>query len=208
MELNSRKTSTYLFIGIGIAFLLIILMQFFSLRNPSPLIARMEQQREMKNLQFKNGIDSPIPVAERSTFNGLRYYPVDERYVASAVLVLDSVRDTLTLMTTTGENLPLVRMGQLEFSLQGMKHRLTAYKYLEREREGQLFVPFRDLTSGVSTYGGGRYLDLAYTDDIKIDFNTAYNPYCVYNIEYSCPLPPSENKLMIEVRAGELNFGK
>lgn len=183
-------------------------MQYFSLRNPSPLIARIEQQREMKDLQFENGIDSPIPKTEKQNFEGLRYYPVDVLYRVPAVLVADSVRDTLTLMTTVGENLPLVRMGGLEFELQGMKHRLTAYKYLEREREGELFVPFRDLTSGVSTYGGGRYLDVPYTDDIQIDFNTAYNPYCVYNIEYSCPLPPAENKLLVEVRAGELNYSK
>lgn len=208
MNLNNQKTSTYIFIGVGAIFVLIVLMQYFSLRNPSPLIQKIEAQREMKDLQFGNSPESPIPDADKDEFKGLRYYPVDERYRVPAILELDSIRDTLTLMTTLGENLPLVRMGQLKFAIQDFPQQLIAYKYLEPGKEGELFIPFRDLTSSVSTYGGGRYIDMAYTDNLTIDFNTAYNPYCVYNVEYSCPLPPPENKLMVEIPAGELNYGK
>jgi uncharacterized protein (DUF1684 family) len=74
-----------------------------------------------------------------------------------------------------------------------------------------IFLPFRDETAGVSTYGGGRYLldspkgaDLG--DDgthMVLDFNYAYHPSCVYSDRWSCPLPPSENWLQISISAGE-----
>jgi uncharacterized protein (DUF1684 family) len=38
---------------------------------------------------------------------------------------------------------------------------------------------------------------------VALDFNLAYNPYCAYADRYSCPIPPVENKLLIEIRAGE-----
>ena len=70
---------------------------------------------------------------------------------------------------------------------------------------GELFVPFRDATSGGETYGGGRYLDLpvAPLGRYALDFNRAYHPYCVYSDAYSCPLPPAENTMALAVRAGE-----
>ena len=76
---------------------------------------------------------------------------------------------------------------------------------------GGLFVPFRDATSGATTYGGGRYLydtikgaDLgAGAERIVLDFNYAYNPSCAYNDEWVCPLSPPENRLLFAVEAGE-----
>ena len=66
-------------------------------------------------------------------------------------------------------------------------------------------MAFWDQTSGAETYGGGRYIDLFQQreHEITIDFNLAYNPYCVYDYSYSCPLPPAENRLTVPVRAGE-----
>jgi uncharacterized protein (DUF1684 family) len=71
-----------------------------------------------------------------------------------------------------------------------------------------LFLPFFDETSSVSTYGGGRYLDPEYAggNEIVLDFNLAYNPYCAYVEGYTCPLPPPENRIDAEVNAGEKNY--
>jgi uncharacterized protein (DUF1684 family) len=75
-----------------------------------------------------------------------------------------------------------------------------------------LFVPFKDMTNGKETYGGGRYLDLETTDiqndSVILDFNKAYNPYCAYSNGYSCPIPPKENHLAVSIEAGEKTFGK
>ena len=68
-----------------------------------------------------------------------------------------------------------------------------------------VFVPFLDATSGHETYGAGRYLDLEPEDDgtYALDFNLAYHPSCVYDIKFSCPLTPAENRLPIRIEAGE-----
>jgi uncharacterized protein (DUF1684 family) len=71
----------------------------------------------------------------------------------------------------------------------------------------ELFLPFRDTTSGKETYGAGRYLDLhAHGDEVVVDFNYAYNPNCAYNPDWNCPLPPAENWLKVPIRAGEKAF--
>jgi uncharacterized protein len=73
-----------------------------------------------------------------------------------------------------------------------------------------LFLPFKDITNGETTYGGGRYINL-YTYDIiegkiEIDLNKAYNPWCAYSSGYNCPIPPRANHLDLPVDAGEKLF--
>jgi uncharacterized protein len=76
--------------------------------------------------------------------------------------------------------------------------------------KNNLFLPFKDHTNGEESYGGGRYINLYTTDiqdgKIEIDLNTCYNPWCAYSDGYNCPIPPKENHLEMEVRAGEKNF--
>jgi uncharacterized protein (DUF1684 family) len=70
----------------------------------------------------------------------------------------------------------------------------------------ELFLPFRDATSGRATYGAGRYLDVerpAGDGLVFVDLNRAYNPNCAYNPAWSCPIPPGENRLPVSIRAGE-----
>ncbi|MBP7982432.1 MAG: DUF1684 domain-containing protein, partial [Kaistella sp.] len=71
--------------------------------------------------------------------------------------------------------------------------------------EDYLFLPFRDETNGKETYGGGKYIDLRIPDgnEIVIDFNQSYQPYCAYNAyDYSCPIVPEENFLPLRIEAG------
>jgi len=86
--------------------------------------------------------------------------------------------------------------------------RLFVYKSAEDPFARSLFIPFSDETSGSETYKAGRYLDLEEQggDDYELDFNLAYNPYCAYNDQYTCPIPPRENKLPIRILAGEKNY--
>ena len=98
------------------------------------------------------------------------------------------------------------------FNLNDEKYTLTAYEnldYLDVEGyENYLFLPFLDQTNGYETYGGGRYIDLYQydNDSILIDFNRAYNPQCVYDENFSCPIVPRENLLNFRVEAGVKNF--
>ena len=91
----------------------------------------------------------------------------------------------------------------------GGKGRLVGYSFGGAE-SGELFVPFRDATSGSGSYGAGRYLDLEPEDDgtYALDFNLAYNPWCAYAPQYSCPLPPRENWLTFAINAGEKDPGQ
>ena len=76
---------------------------------------------------------------------------------------------------------------------------------------GGLFLPFKDATSGTTTYGGGRYLldtakgaDLGGAgDELVVDFNYAYHPSCSYSSRWTCPLAPPRNTLVVAVEAGE-----
>jgi uncharacterized protein (DUF1684 family) len=77
-----------------------------------------------------------------------------------------------------------------------------------QSQNGHLTVLFSDATSGVETYGAGRYLELEPLggNQFLVDFNLAYNPWCAYSPDFSCPIPPKENRLNIPIKAGEMNF--
>ena len=117
----------------------------------------------------------------------------------------------LALPTSTGQPLRFDRIGRFEVPFEGSARRLAVF-WLP-EYSGGLFVPFRDGTNGRETYGGGRYLlDTAKGADLGgdpargklvVDFNFAYQPSCAFDPQWSCPLAPPENRLDLEVPAGE-----
>ncbi len=111
------------------------------------------------------------------------------------------------LGTSMGDREGYQRVGRVSFDLEGKSCEL--FLYSQEENPAVCFVPFRDKTSGVETYGAGRYLEAELSADgwVEIDFNYAYNPYCAYNENWSCPLPPMENWLTVPIRAGEMSFG-
>lgn len=151
--------------------------------------------------------DGPVAPALRDSFPGLAYFAYDSTLAVRASLQPALGADTLLLGTSTGEPRPVVASGVLAFrGPDGRPHRLTAYLQLgPAAGEAELFVPFRDQTTGRETYGGGRYLDLRPGPDgsIALDFNRAYHPTCVVDPSFSCPLPPPQNALEMAVTAGE-----
>jgi uncharacterized protein len=76
---------------------------------------------------------------------------------------------------------------------------------------GGVFIPFRDASNQLTTYGGGRYLydtskcaDLGINgDSLLLDFNFAYHPSCTYNARWVCPLAPQDNRLNFPIEVGE-----
>ena len=103
-------------------------------------------------------------------------------------------------------------LGILSFTINGQLLKLNVYQSepeIDSDADSDyLFLPFLDATNGETSYGGGRYIDLTIptTDELIIDFNKAYNPYCAYNEKYSCPIVPRENYLALEIRAGVKRF--
>ena len=103
-----------------------------------------------------------------------------------------------TILETTNQS---VSPGALVFERDGAEHRLDAI-----DSGDDLFVIFGDETTGIETYGGGRYIYTDLADDqgrVTLDFNKAYNPPCVFTSYATCPLPPQQNRLSLRVEAGE-----
>ncbi|WP_396591981.1 DUF1684 domain-containing protein [Allomuricauda sp. R78024] len=166
------------------------------------------------NATFKNPETSPLPDRYRKDFEGLDFFEPDTNYIVRAKFERTPDAIPFLLATTTDEKTEEVVYGIAHFQLNGIKHKLEIYQTLDlmdtEEYKDYLFLPFLDETNGTETYGGGRYIDLTIPegDTILIDFNRAYNPYCVYNKKYSCPLVPRQNYLRTNMRAGVKAFNR
>jgi uncharacterized protein (DUF1684 family) len=168
-------------------------------------ITDLQKFRAEKDSFLQVSPRSPIKKEDRRLFRHLNYYAVNPAFVVRATLHRNENPLPLTITTTTGENRDAINYGTLEFTLLGRKLHLSVFKFSDRRGEQSLFVPFTDSTSANETYGAGRYIDLDEneTGEYILDFNRAYNPYCAYNENYSCPIPPRENRLPIAITAGE-----
>jgi uncharacterized protein (DUF1684 family) len=155
--------------------------------------------------RFMRSADSPVPEGQRAGFPPLVYYPIDPAYSVPASLAVAPGEDILELSTSGGLRRKMRKIGTLQFTLKDQPLTLTAFVDATTNDVRRLFVPFGDLTNGNETYPGGRYLDLERTATgfYVVDFNRAYNPFCVFNAAYDCPYPPRENRLKVPVRAGE-----
>jgi len=173
-------------------------------------LIRME--REQKDIFFSIHPQSPIPPEEREGFQGLQYYPPQSKYRFELELHNHPVKKNVRMTYTRGEERMFIRCGEFRFKVHGERQVVQAYK--NSAQENQLFIPFRDPTNSEETYGAGRYLDLHAdrdrTEDGKwiLDFNKAYNPWCAYNKDYTCPFVPPENWLKTPIYAGEKIGGK
>jgi len=171
------------------------------------------QSRHQKDQFFATSPDAPIAPQERQQFQGLRYFEPDPAYRVQAELVPFAHPDMVELGTTSGQIRQYYRAGEVRFSLAGQPCRLAVFKPVvppghEEHVSHSFFLPFRDATSGKESYGAGRYLEVEEESPgrVVIDFNLAYSPWCAYNHQYSCVLPPQENRLAVPVRAGERSY--
>jgi uncharacterized protein (DUF1684 family) len=178
---------------------------------------RLEQFRRRRDELFRTHPQSPIEPDERAAFKGLSYFAPDQ--AARVTARVEGADGSELLIDTGGDDgeVKYQRAATLVFELERVECRLTVLSLVQYA--GGLFVPFRDLTSGKETYGGGRYLfDTAKDTDglvleirpgspeVVIDFNYAYNASCAYSPRWACPLAPPENYLKVPVRAGELVY--
>ncbi|TXE09461.1 DUF1684 domain-containing protein [Gelidibacter salicanalis] len=172
-----------------------------------------EFQRKL-NAEFKDASKSPLKDKDRRDFNGLDFFKFDSTYVVQAVFTRTEDEQPFKMKTTTDRLATYIKYGEVSFKLKNEDFKLNVYQdqdLLEDEDfKDYLFLPFLDDTNGEETYGAGRYIDLSIPsgNQLTIDFNTAYNPYCAYNAKFSCPIVPRENYLDAEVRAGVKDYKK
>lgn len=153
---------------------------------------------------------SPFSEKERAKFKGLRYFDYDPkfRFLVNTVAPADRGTDTISL-TDDGIFImePVAETRGLADALGGELTIFWVNGY-----GGGVFLPFTDLSNGVTTFSSGRFLldgikgaDLGMVEDgrLVLDFNFAYNPSCAYSPRWSCPLAPERNRLPTAVLAGE-----
>ena len=191
----------------------IIGIVFYSLNDAKPnnskYLAELNKFRRDKNQSFRQSENSPLETTQKAQFDSLKYYSGDPAFMPHADIVRNATPDTVTLQTTGNKAEKYLNWGTVKFSINNSPQQLQLYLKADG-RDSTLFIPFTDLTNGHDTYGGGRYLDAPLPKlndtEIELDFNRAYNPYCAYNNEYSCPVPPAENRLQLAIPAGEKSF--
>ncbi len=168
------------------------------------------RQRAEKDEYFRDSHQSPLGHDQGHDFKGLIYFDYNDTFKVAAVFRKKPSLESIKMETSKGHEEEYFHYGQFDFEIDSKKLALQAYKPVNHHGEGTLFIPFRDETSGKESYGAGRYLDLREIDgnSYVIDFNLAYNPFCVYSEDYVCPLPPKDNWLKAEIRAGEKDYKK
>jgi uncharacterized protein (DUF1684 family) len=168
---------------------------------------------------------TPLSAADREAFSGLRYHPYDPTYSVTATLTMVEDPEPAELPASGAHPMRFQRAGRVSGTVNGQPISLVVY-WID-VYGGGLFLPFRDGTSNVTTYGGGRYLfdtvkgsDFVRLDQpasdatgmgyaggtILLDFNYAYNPSCAYDARWLCPLSPPDNRLALPITAGELAY--
>jgi len=174
--------------------------------KPSPVveheyITAIQNSRDEKDAYLKK--DKTSPIEDKGKFTGLKYFEVNPIYKVLGKIDRVTSGQTINISMSGGELEEYEAYGNVNFEIDGVKCALKIFK----TPEGNLFLPFKDLTSSKGTYGAGRYLDFGIDDvkgnQINIDFNRAYHPYCAYNHTFTCPVPPAENFLNVEIKAGE-----
>ncbi|MCZ4222454.1 DUF1684 domain-containing protein [Pedobacter rhodius] len=166
------------------------------------------KHREGYKQDFIKESNSPL---KENDLQNLHFYDADSTYRVLANVEILKNEKVFKMPTYDGTSKEFYRYAKINFNLNGQAITMTLYKSIALANNPQykdlLFLPFTDETNNKETYGGGRYIDLSskeiVNNKIEVDFNKAYNPYCAYSDGYRCPVPPEENDLQLEIKAGE-----
>ncbi|MCI0556250.1 MAG: DUF1684 domain-containing protein [Anaerolineae bacterium] len=159
--------------------------------------------RTEKDSFFALHNQSPLTHEQRRSFRGLNYFPENKSLRLEVQVERFADQSEIQIPPSTGDVQRYWRYGRFRFQVDGQEAELTIYK-----APNGFFLPFVDNLAGKETYPAGRYLEIESLgkDRFLVDFNLAYNPYCAYNEQWSCPLTPQENRLDVPIRAGEKIF--
>lgn len=149
------------------------------------------------------------PIETNLNFASFDFFDVSAKYKVKAALISFDNPGRIKLPTNDGNTRDYVRFSKATFEIDGIKDTLTLYiEPSFNANYKRAFVPFSDKSNGKETYPAGRYLDVEIKSDefVTLDFNLAYNPYCAYDESFVCPIPPSENSLKINIKAGEKKY--
>jgi hypothetical protein len=148
--------------------------------------------------------------APKKHYAGLKWFAPDLAFQVKAAFVPFANPEKVVIMTSRGLQKDYYRVGRFTFTLSGAAQALTVLSTSPAPKVGyELFLPFRDATTGKESYSVGRYLFPKFEGagaSYLIDFNLATNPLCNYSPHYNCPIPPKENVVSVAIRAGEMAY--
>ena len=174
--------------------------------------SEINTKREKKDLAYADSTSSPLNPIHLNQFTGLEYFDIEPDFKIIANLMATPEEKAFEMATSTDRKPSYRKYGILSFKIKNKDFTLAVYQNMDFINDSlygdHLFVPFQDLTSSKESYGGGRYLDIIVprTEQVDLDFNLAYNPYCAYDARWSCVIPPPENFLEAKITAGEKSF--
>ncbi|HAH35194.1 MAG TPA: DUF1684 domain-containing protein [Algoriphagus sp.] len=202
------KTNHILLILVSLVVIAAVAYMLTSAESPEVYQEKIEAERERQYKFIRFNVESPLTEEQKRDFKELNFYPIDPNYKVKARLIPVENRKVREVPMTDGSVERYIEHSYAEFELGGKTNRLLLLQSVSESDMRNFFLAFADETSGRETYGGGRYINARQDgkNSITIDFNLAYNPYCAYNPDYACPLPPKENILNISIQAGEKNY--
>ncbi len=137
-------------------------------------------------------------------FKGVTYFDLNPQWNVEASFVAFDPPKEIPIQNIVGFTTPSKSPGKLVFTVDRVEYSLDVLA-----AEDQFFVIFGDYTNGKLTYGGGRYMYTKQPDEnglVRLDFNKSYNPPCAFTEFATCPLPPIQNILKVELNAGEFTY--
>lgn len=192
-----------------LSFLFLILSLFLNAQTEKENIASIKKFQKELNSEYLNPKETPLRGDNLKNFKKHPFFPINLKYRVTAKFVKTENPVPFELPTSSGKFKQYQEYGKATFELDGKSLTLTLYQSLDlmkmEKYKDYLFLPFRDETNEKETYGGGKYMDLKIPagNEIILDFNQSYQPYCAYNaFDYNCPIVPVENKLPIRIEAG------
>lgn len=187
----------------------VVLMSCQTTKKTTGIEAIQKYQTELA-ASYTNPETTPLVDEEKTNFKGITFFPISEKYIVKARFTPIQNGKVIPFPTSAKKIKHYKEYGTVTFKLDDVEQTLTVYQSypIMEKYADSLFLPFMDETNGVTSYGGGRYLDLSTKDlgnksnEIILDFNQVYNPYCAYSKHYNCPIPPENNVLDVEINAG------
>jgi uncharacterized protein (DUF1684 family) len=172
--------------------------------------AQTAEELAKHRLEYKSALAKEI----NADTSKVQFYPFRKEFIVMVKVEMLADQPVFKLTTSSGKTKDAQKFVKVNFVIGKKTYTLFGYQLMKlkesAEHADHFFIPFRDATTGKTSYEAGRYLDFK-AGDIKngslvIDFNKAYNPYCAFTDGYNCPIPPKENTLPIAVAAGEKKY--
>ena len=192
-----------------LSFLFVIFSLFLNGQTNKENIDAIKKFQTDLNTEYLDPKESPLRGDNLTKFKGHPFFPIDLKYRVTAKFIKTENPVPFELPTSSGKFKKYQEFGKADFEIDGKKYSLIIYQSMDlmkmEKYKDYLFLPFRDETNGKETYGGGKYMDfkIPKSNEIVLDFNQSYQPFCAYNaLDYNCPIVPEKNKLEVRIEAG------